>query len=85
MVISLLLARPLLEDLSGRPTHIPDALTVEEVAQLLRISARTVRRRISRYELGDSTAWPTHVIRIGRIIRVPASELRTVLGIDPAA
>lgn len=72
-------------DLGERPTRLPDVLTVEEAAAMLRVSPRTVRRRIARYELGDRDAWPTHVIRIGRIIRIPATELRAVLGIWSAA
>lgn len=73
------------EDFSDRPTVVPDALTVEETAHLLRISARTIRRRIARYEAGDPDAWPTHVIRIGRIIRIPAGEVLAMLGVTSAA
>ncbi|HZU74087.1 MAG TPA: helix-turn-helix domain-containing protein [Acidimicrobiales bacterium] len=68
-----------------RPTRIPDALTVEEAARLLRVSARTVRRRIARYEAGDLMAWPTHVIRLGRIVRIPAGELLAVLAVTANA
>lgn len=67
-----------------RPTHVPDTFTVEEAAAMLRISPRTVRRRIARHELGDRDAWPTNVIRIGRIIRIPAAGLRAMLGVDDA-
>jgi hypothetical protein len=67
------------------PTLVPDTLTVDETAQLLRISARTVRRMIARYEAGERSAWPTHVIRIGRIIRIPGEEIRAVLRSHPAA
>ena len=64
-----------------RPSHVPDALTVEEAARMLRVSARTVRRRIACYEAGDTTAWPTRVIRLGRIVRIPAGELLAVLAV----
>jgi hypothetical protein len=73
------------DDMSGRPTRLPDTLTVEETADLLRVSARTIRRRIAQWEAGDRSAWPTHVIRIGRIIRIPGAELRAVLGASDAA
>ena len=74
-----------LVDIGLRPSYVPDALTVDEVARLLRVSARTVRRRIVRYEAGETDAWPTHVIRLGRVVRIPAAELRAVLGLpDPA-
>lgn len=72
-------------DSGERPTKVPDTFTVEEAARLLRVSARTIRRRIARYEAGEGSAWPTHVIRIGRIIRIPGSELRAVLRTGPAA
>lgn len=72
-------------DRNIRPSQLAGALTVEETAMLLRVSSRTVRRRIARYEAGDQTAWPTHVIRLGRLIRIPAAELGAVLGSAPAA
>lgn len=72
-------------DLDDRPSRLPDALTVEEAASLLRISTRTARRRIAEWESGNTRAWPTHVIRLGRIVRIPLHELQAVLGVSPAA
>jgi hypothetical protein len=73
------------DDMDGRPTRLPEALTVDEAARLLRVSPRTVRRRIAELEAGDRTAWPTHVIRLGRIIRIPLAEVEAVLGVTAAA
>lgn len=64
-----------------RPTWVAGTLTVDETAQLLGISSKTVRRRIAEWEAGNGSAWPTHVIRLGRIIRLPLVEVQAVLGV----
>lgn len=69
------------EDAGERPTWVAGTLTVNETAQLLGISSRTVRRRIAELEAGNGSAWPTHVIRLGRIIRLPLVEVQAVLGV----
>jgi excisionase family DNA binding protein len=46
----------------------PNLLTVEEAAEALRCSVRTLQRRISSGEL--------RAYRDGRIVRVPTDELR---------
>lgn len=76
---------PYSESWSGRPSDVPGTLTVDEAAAVLRVSARTVRRRIAAREAGDRAAWPTRVIRVGRLIRIPANELAAVIRGEAAA
>ncbi|HEU5214913.1 MAG TPA: helix-turn-helix domain-containing protein [Gaiellaceae bacterium] len=49
----------------------PPLLTISEVASALRVSYETIRRRVS-----DGTI---HSVTLGRVIRVPASELDRLL------
>ena len=46
-----------------------------------RQGAKAIEARLA----GDLGAWPTNVIRIGRTLRVPGTELGALLGFDPAA
>lgn len=50
----------------------PETLKVAEVAAKLRVDARTVYRMIDRGEL--------QAIRVGRLIRIPAAALETMIG-----
>ena len=50
----------------------PRALTAADLAAVLQVSVRTVRRRIAAGEV--------HVIRFGRSVRVPAEEANRLLG-----
>jgi excisionase family DNA binding protein len=53
----------------------PSAYTIEEVAHLTRLSARTVRRAISSGKL--------QVVRVGRAVRVPRESLNALLSPVP--
>lgn len=54
----------------------PQFYTVEEVAEALGISARTVRRRVAEGAL--------HVHRIGRSLRISADDFRAFLALRRA-
>lgn len=54
------------------PSSLRRLLTVDEVADLLGLSTKTIRRRI------DSGDIPTH--RLGRAIRVTEADLLSYLG-----
>jgi predicted DNA-binding transcriptional regulator AlpA len=41
--------------------------------------------RTAAYELVRTGEWPTPVIRLGRLIRVPSAPLVELLGLQPAA
>lgn len=41
--------------------------------------------RTAAYELVRTGHWPTPVIRVGRLIRVPSAPLVELLGLQPAA
>lgn len=54
------------------------------------IEPSTTVRRASGEEVadmvwGEETEDTTHVIRLGRIVRIPRHELQAVLGVSPAA
>jgi hypothetical protein len=74
------------------PTRIDEAtatisgtVTVAEAASMLGVSKSAAYRAIDARLAGDTEAWPTNVIRIGRTLRIPGVELRALLGFDPAA
>jgi excisionase family DNA binding protein len=58
------------------PEKLPPVLDLPTAARLLGIG-RTVA-----YQLVKSNEWPTPVIRVGRLIRVPTAPLLALLGID---
>ncbi|MHB1614428.1 MAG: helix-turn-helix domain-containing protein [Actinomycetes bacterium] len=64
---------------------LPGTITVPEAASLLGVSKSAAYRAIEARLAGDVRAWPTNVIRVGRTLRIPSSELRVLLGYDPAA
>ena len=64
---------------------LPGTITVPEAASLLGVSKSAAYRAIEARLAGDVRAWPTSVIRVGRTLRIPSSELRALLGYDPAA
>jgi len=53
---------------SDRPLIPPRLLTIQEVAELLHVHGKTVRRRINDGDL--------QVVRSGRIIRIHPNELK---------
>jgi excisionase family DNA binding protein len=57
-----------------RDPHLPDLLTVAEVATLLRVSRMTVYRLIHTGELS--------AIRLGRTFRIPTHAVRTIMDGD---
>ena len=54
---------------SGRPLSEPALLTVLEAAEVLGIGRTTA------YALIREGAWPTPVVRVGKLIKIPASPL----------
>ncbi|MDA8269738.1 MAG: hypothetical protein M0013_15470 [Actinomycetota bacterium] len=64
---------------------LPGTITVPAAASLLGVSKSAAYRAIEARLAGDERAWPTNVIRVGRTLRIPSSELRALLGYDPAA
>ena len=54
--------------MSDRPLIPPRLLTIQEVAELLHVHGKTVRRRINDGDL--------QVVRSGRIIRIHPNELK---------
>lgn len=56
----------------NNPSSLPRLLTVDEVADVLGLSTKTIRRRI------DSGDIPAH--RLGRAIRVAEADLLSYLG-----
>ena len=69
----------------SRASAIPGTITVPEAASLLGVSKSAAYRAIVARLAGDSGAWPTNVIRIGRTLCIPSRELRALLDRDPAA
>ena len=57
--------------LPQRPASIARLLTIDEVAEILNVSTRTVRRLI------DSGALPAH--RLGRLVRIADRDLAVFL------
>jgi predicted DNA-binding transcriptional regulator AlpA len=58
------------------PEQLPPVLDVPTAARLLGIG------RTAAYQLVKQDRWPTPVIRIGRLIRVPTAPLLAILGMD---
>ena len=69
----------------SRASALPGTITVPEAASLLGVSKSVAYRAIGARLAGDVGAWPTNVIRVGRTLRIPSSELRALLDRDPAA
>jgi len=61
---------------SALPKQLPPVLDLPTAARLLGIG------RTAAYQLVKQDQWPTPVIRIGRLIRVPTAPLLAILGID---
>ncbi len=57
--------------MTTRDTHAPALMTTTEVATALRITRQTVRNRVA-----DGTL---RAVRLGDVIRIPATELDRVL------
>ena len=55
-------------------SHLPDFLTVEEAAKVLRIGRTAAYEQTRRYEQTDGEAG-IPVIRVGRLMRVPRAAL----------
>jgi excisionase family DNA binding protein len=53
--------------MNPRPPHRPQMLTVADVAERLKASTKTIRRRIALREL--------HAHRLGRLLRVSEDDL----------
>jgi predicted DNA-binding transcriptional regulator AlpA len=66
-------------------TNVPGTITVPAAASMLGVSKSAAYRAIDARLEGDLGAWPTNVIRVGRTLRIPAAEIRAVLGLDSAA
>ena len=58
--------------------ELPEVLTVEEAAEVLRIGRTLAYELARRFEVSDGTAG-LPVLRIGRVLRVPKSALARVL------
>jgi predicted DNA-binding transcriptional regulator AlpA len=58
------------------PEKLPPVLDLPAAAQLLGIGRTAAYQRVKNNE------WPTPVIRVGRLIRVPTAPLLALLGID---
>jgi predicted DNA-binding transcriptional regulator AlpA len=58
------------------PEKLPPVLDLPTAARLLGIG------RTAAYQLVKSNEWPTPVIRVGRLIRVPTAPPLALLGID---
>ena len=56
---------------------LPPVITLSTAAQLLGIG------RTAAYELVRTNAWPTPVLRLGRLIRIPTAPLLDLLSIRP--
>jgi len=54
---------------------LPPVIDLPSAARLLGIG------RTAAYELVRANAWPTPVLRIGRLIRIPSAPLLDLLGI----
>ena len=55
------------------PANLPPMLTVVEAAELLGIG------RTLAYELIRLDAWPTPVIRLGKLIKIPSGPLKALI------
>lgn len=61
------------------PTNLPALLTVPEAAKVLGIG------RTLAYELVRTDAWPTPIIRAGKLIKIPSRPLLDLIDRGPAA
>lgn len=59
--------------------QVPDLLTVEEAAEVLRIG-RTLAYQLAQTSLATNGAEGMPCRRVGRLLRVPSSELATYVG-----
>ena len=59
--------------------QVPDLLTVEEAAEVLRIG-RTMAYQLAQASLGTDGAEGIPCRRVGRLLRVPSSELAKLVG-----
>lgn len=56
---------------------LPAVVDVPTAAKVLGLS------RTAAYELVRTDAWPTTVLHVGRLIRIPTAPLMELLGLDP--
>jgi conjugative relaxase-like TrwC/TraI family protein len=68
--------RPQPMTISALPEKLPPVLDLPTAAGLLGIG------RTAAYQLVKTDQWPTTVIRVGRLIRIPTAPLLALLGID---
>ncbi len=59
----------------GSLEHLPPVLDLPTAARLLGVG------RTAAYQLVREDQWPTPIIRVGRLIRVPTAPLLALLGI----
>jgi predicted DNA-binding transcriptional regulator AlpA len=60
------------------PAALPPVIDLATAARLLGVG------RTAAYELVRTNRWPTPVIRVGKLIRVPSAPLLRLLGLAPA-
>jgi predicted DNA-binding transcriptional regulator AlpA len=60
----------------GLPEQLPPVLDLPTAARLLGVG------RTAAYQLVRENQWPTPVIRVGKLIRVPTAPLLELLGIS---
>jgi excisionase family DNA binding protein len=60
----------------GLPDQLPPVLDLPTAARLLGVG------RTAAYQLVRENRWPTPVIRVGKLIRVPTAPLLELLGIN---
>jgi predicted DNA-binding transcriptional regulator AlpA len=60
----------------GLPDQLPPVLDLPTAARLLGVG------RTAAYQLVRENQWPTPVIRVGKLIRVPTAPLLELLGIN---
>jgi predicted DNA-binding transcriptional regulator AlpA len=58
---------------------MPPVIDLPAAARLLGIG------RTAAYELVRTDAWPTPVLRLGRLVRIPSAPLLDLLGIPPVS
>lgn len=59
--------------------ELPPVIDILAAARMLGIG------RTAAYELVRDGAWPTPVLRIGRLLRIPSAPLLELLGIPPGS
>jgi hypothetical protein len=62
-----------------RSDNAPDLLTIEEAAQVLRIG-RTAAYLLAQRDLANGGSEGLHVVRVGRLLRVPRTALESLVG-----